>query len=97
MQILHRMVQAGLLHMGVLLDISTGNIWSFVWLDVSTLETVPSLDGSFEGFDTKLLTLFISAFAWASSRSGDRPLLLGRAPLDLFCLGSSSLSSVSSS
>ena len=57
MQILHRMVQAGLLHMGVLLDISTGNLWSFVQLDVSTLETVLSLDGLFEGFDTKLLTL----------------------------------------
>ena len=69
MQILHRMVQAGLLHTGVLLDVSTGNIWSFVWLDVSTLETVPSLDGSFEGLDTKLLTLFISAFAWASNLS----------------------------
>ena len=52
MQILHRMVQAGLLRTGLLLDISTGNIWSFVWLDVSTLETVPSLDGSFEGLDT---------------------------------------------
>ena len=97
MQILHHMVWAGLLCTGVLLDISTGNIWSFVWLDVSTLETVPSLDGSFEGLDTKLLTLFISAFAWASSLSGDGPLLLGHAPLGLFCLGSSSLSSVSPS
>ena len=96
-QILHRMVQAGLLHTGVLLDVSKGNIWLFVRLDVSTLETVPLLNGSFDGFDTKLLTLFISAFAWASSHSGDRPLLLGCTPLDLFCLGSSSLSSVSSS
>ena len=87
MQILHHMVRAGLMHTGVLLDISTGNIWSFVQLDVSTLETVPSLDGSLEGFDTKLLTLLISAFAWASSHSGDGPLLLGCAPLDLFCLG----------
>ena len=97
MQILHRMVWAGLLCTGVLLDVSTGNIWSFVWLDVSTLETVQSLDGSFEGLDTKLLTLFISAFAWASSLSGDGPLLLGCAPLGLFCLGLSSLSSVSPS
>ena len=63
MQILHHIVWAGLLHTGVLLDVSTGNIWSFAQLDVSTLETVPSLDGLFEGFDTKLLTLFISAFA----------------------------------
>ena len=30
MQILHHMVRAGLLHMGVLLDVSTGNIWSFM-------------------------------------------------------------------
>ena len=91
------MVRAGLLRTGVLLDVSAGNIWSFVRLDVSKLETVPSLDGSFEGFDTKLLTLFISAFVWASSRSGDGPLLLGRAFLDLLCLGLSSLLSVSSS
>ena len=84
MQILHCMVRAGLLRMGVLLDVSTGNTWSFVWLDVLTLETVLSLDGSFEGLDTKLLTLFISAFTWASSLSHDGPLLLGHAPLDLF-------------
>ena len=97
MQILHRMVQAGLLHTGVLLDISTGKIWSFIWLDVSTLETIPSSDGLFEGLDTKLLTLLISAFAWASSLSGDGPLLLGCAPLGFFCFGLSSLSSVSPS
>ena len=97
MQILHRMVWAGLLHTGVLLDISTGKIWSFIWLDVSTLETVPSSDGSFEGLDIKLLTLLISAFAWASSLSGDGPLLLGCAPLGFFCFGLSSLSSVSPS
>ena len=71
MQILHRMVQAGLLCTGMLLDVSTGKIWSFIWLDVSTLETVMLLDGSFEGLDTKLLTVLISAFAWASSLSGD--------------------------
>ena len=78
-------MQVGFLRTGVLLHVSTGNAWSFVWLDVSKLEPDLSFDHSFEGFDTKLLTLLISAFAWASSRSGDGPLLLGHALLVILC------------
>ena len=103
MQILHRMVRVGLSWVPrtevELSVVSTGHEASVDTPAVSTFSLIFSPDDTMgflppylasTDFVTKLLTLLISALAWASSLSGEGPLHEGQESLAFLATSSSS-------